>query len=58
MYSELHDMGKKEEANKALENALVEAWEALSNSLFEQVADSMPCRVSAVIKEKGWHTKY
>ncbi|KAG9244644.1 hypothetical protein BJ878DRAFT_505250 [Calycina marina] len=51
-------MGRGEDAIKALQDALREAWEALPNSLFEQVADSMPYRVAAVIKAKGWHTKY
>jgi hypothetical protein len=51
-------MGKSEEAIEALERALVEAWDTLPSSLFEQVADSMPYRVAAVIKAKGWHTKY
>ena len=58
MHPELQDMGKGEEAIEALENALKEAWDALPNTLFEQVADSMPYRVAAVIKAKGWHTKY
>ena len=58
MHPELQDIGKGEEAIEALENALVEAWEALPDNLFEQVADSMPYRVAAVIKAKGWHTKY
>ena len=58
MYPELEGMGKGEEAIRALENALIEAWEALPDQLFEQVADSMPYRVAAVVKAKGWHTKY
>jgi len=49
-------IGKGEEAIKALENALVDCWNELSDSLFEQGADSMPYRVAAVIKAKG--TKY
>ncbi|KIM96276.1 hypothetical protein OIDMADRAFT_20718 [Oidiodendron maius Zn] len=51
-------MGAGEEALKALENALVEAWNDLPDRLFEQCADSMPYRVQAVIDAKGWHTKY
>ena len=58
MHPELEGMGKGEKAIKALENALIKAWEALPNQLFEQVADSMPYRVAAVVKTKGWHTKY
>jgi len=57
-HPELEGMGKGEEAIQALEQALIEAWNALPDSLFEQVADSMPYRVAAVVKAKGWHTKY
>ena len=58
MHPELEGMGKGEQAIEALENALIEAWNALPDQLFEQVADSMPYRVAAVVKAKGWHTKY
>ena len=58
MYLELEGMGKGEEAIRALENALIEAWEALPNQLFEQVADSILYQVAAVVKAKGWYTKY
>jgi hypothetical protein len=58
MHPELEGMGKGEQAIEALEKALIEAWDALPDQLFEQVADSMPYRVAAVVKAKGWHTKY
>jgi len=58
LHPELNNMGKGEDAIEALEQALIEAWEAIPSSLFEQLADSMPNRVAAVIKAKGWHTKY
>jgi hypothetical protein len=57
-YPELKGMGKGEDAIRALENALIEAWDLLPDSLFEQLADSMPYRVAAVIKANRWHTKY
>jgi hypothetical protein len=50
--------GKSEEDIKALENALIEAWEALLNSLFELLIKSVQKRVIACYKAKGWHTKY
>ena len=50
--------GKTEEDIQNLENALVEAWNALPNSLFESLGRSMERRVAAVIAAKGWHTKY
>ena len=58
LHPELEGMGKGEEAIRALEEALVEAWDALPTSLFKQCVDSMPYQVKAVVKAKGWHTKY
>ena len=57
-YPELENIGKGEEALQALQNALIEAWDALPGRLFEQVADSMLYPVAAVVKAKGWYTKY
>lgn len=57
-HPELNNMGKSNEAQQALEEALIEAWEALPDSLFLACADSMPDRVKAVIQANGWHTKY
>ena len=57
-YPELSDMGSGEEAVKALARALVEAWNTLPNKLFKSLIDSMPDRVQALYKAKGWHTKY
>ena len=57
-YTEIENIGTGEEALKALENTLVEAWNDLPDMLFEQCADSTPYRVQAVIDTKGWHTKY
>ena len=50
--------GKSEEDIKALENALIEAWEALPSSLFESLVKSIQKRVIACYKAKGWYTKY
>ena len=41
-----------------LEEALKVAWEALPNSLFESLIESMPWRIEACIAANGWHTKY
>jgi hypothetical protein len=35
-----------------------EAWDAVPQSLFDELIDSMPARVQAVIGAKGYHTKY
>ena len=50
--------GKSEEDIQALEKALIEAWEALPDSLFRALSRSMEKRVKACYKAKGWHTKY
>jgi hypothetical protein len=43
---------------RVMEVALRMAWDALPDSLFESLVDSMPCRIKACIEAKGWHTKY
>jgi len=58
MHPELEDIGKGDDAWQALCDALIEAWNALPNSLFESCLDSMEDRRDAVIAAKGWHTKY
>jgi hypothetical protein len=50
--------GKSEEDIKAVEEALKAAWDALPNSLFESLVESMERRIDACILAKGWHTKY
>ena len=58
LYPKLLDIGKGEDAKRALERALIKAQEALPDSLFKACLDSMPRRVEAVIKAEGWHIKY
>jgi hypothetical protein len=50
--------GESEEDLKNLEEALCTAWDALPNSLFESLVESMPRRIQACIEADGWHTKY
>jgi hypothetical protein len=57
-YLELATIGSGEDAIAALAKALVEAWNALLDSLFATLIKSMPNRVNALYKAKGWHTKY
>jgi hypothetical protein len=57
-HPEIEAIGTSEEALKALEDALIEAWNDLPDRLFKQCVDSMLYRVQAVIDAKGWHTKY
>jgi transposase len=40
-------------------NELIEhAWEALGQEYFDKLIKSTPRRIQAVIKAKGWYTKY
>jgi hypothetical protein len=57
-HPELNNIRGSNKAQQALEKTLIEAWNALPDSLFLACANSMPDRVKAVIKARGWHTKY
>lgn len=50
--------GKSEEDIKKVEECLKATWEALDESLFEELIESMPRRIADCITAKGWHTKY
>jgi hypothetical protein len=50
--------GKLEEDIKAVEEALKAVWDALLNSLFKSLVESIERRINACILAKGWHTKY
>ena len=41
-----------------VEECLKAAWEALDESLFEELIESMPRRIADYIAAKGWYTKY
>ena len=54
----LTDKSKSEHARQRLESCLQAAWDCLPQSLFDNLYQSMPDRIEAVIQAKGWHTKY
>jgi len=58
LHPELNNMGKGEQDLQALEQALIEAWQAIPDKIFQSCIDSMPDRVAALIAAEGWHTKY
>lgn len=58
LHPELRGMGKGVEALKALQKGLLEAWDAIDESIFEGCWKSMKSRCQAVIDAKGWYTKY
>ena len=47
-----------EHACQRLESCLQAAWDTLDKELFDKLYESMPARIEAYIKAKGWHTKY
>lgn len=49
---------KSEYARQRLESCLQAAWATLDKELFDNLYQSMEARIEAVIKAKGWHTKY
>jgi transposase len=58
LHPELETMGNSEEAWEALRGALREAWWKIPNSLIRKLIWSMPRRLKAVRRAKGWQTKY
>ena len=53
-----HMQGSKEEIMDKLYATLERAWHDIPESMLESLVRSMPRRVNAVIKAKGWYTKY
>ena len=58
MHPELTKMGSSEEDWEALRAALREAWRKLSNRLIRALIFSMPRRLAACRRARGWQTKY
>jgi transposase len=58
LHPELATMGHSEDDWKALQDALKEAWLLIPNSLIRKLVNSMPKRLAACRKAKGWQTKY
>ena len=58
LHPELEDIRGEENICQALGTALQEAWSLIPKEYFDRLIESMEARVKAVIKAKGWHTKY
>jgi hypothetical protein len=50
--------GQSEDDIEKVEECLKAAWDALPNSLFEDLVRSMESRIKMCIRANGWHTKY
>ena len=51
-------MGGEETIRAELSKALPAAWELIREDILLHLIESMDRRLRAVIKAKGWHTKY
>jgi hypothetical protein len=58
LHPELETMGGSKEDLDRLCEAAKEAWMLLPQDLMRKLIDSMPWRIRAVTKAKGWQTKY
>ena len=54
----MNGSGESEEDIQRVEQCLIAAWDALPESLFNSLIESMLQRISDCIKADGWHTKY
>jgi hypothetical protein len=50
--------GQSEEDIKRVEGCLKAAWDALPNTLFKELIESIESRIKMYIKADRWHTKY
>jgi len=57
-YPELQELGKSQEAFDRLAAAIQQAWQAIGEEKIREYIKSMNRRCRAVIKAKGWHTRY
>jgi hypothetical protein len=58
LYPHLEDEGVSAEAREAFEAAAQEAWERIDQGWIDGLIDTMGRRIEAVIKARGWQTKY
>ncbi|THC88386.1 hypothetical protein EYZ11_012163 [Aspergillus tanneri] len=54
----LYLQGKSQSDWRNFEEAIQEAWWAIPQALIDNLIDSMPRRVMAVYRARGWYTKY
>jgi transposase len=57
-HPDLELMGESEADWQALREAIKEAWNRIGEELLQSLVDSMPRRLAAVRKAKGWQTRY
>jgi DDE superfamily endonuclease len=57
-YPELIKMGKSEADYQRLYTAIHEGWDAIGQEAIDELIRSMDTRVNAVIRVKGWYTRF
>jgi transposase len=57
-YPKLNEMGASEEAYQRLFHAIREGWEAIDQDAIDDLIKSMDTRVNAVLRAKGWYTRF
>jgi transposase len=58
MHPELETISGEDNIREALGRALQEAWSLIGKELMDKLIESMPDRVKACRKARGWHTRY
>lgn len=54
----LFEDGQSQTDWSRFEEAIQEAWWAIPQASIDSLIDSMPRRIEAVYRAKGWYTKY
>ena len=54
----LHELKKNEASIDWMKKQLIIAWNSLPQDKIDRLIESLPRRLDAVIKAKGWYTKY
>ena len=57
-HPEIHLLKKNREDIDILKGQIREAWLAVPQALIDRLIKSMPRRLAALKKAKGWYTKY
>ena len=57
-YPHLAELPTNEQTLEELIQRAEEVWNDMEEELINNLIDSMPRRIAAVIKARGWYTKY
>jgi hypothetical protein len=57
-FPDLHLLTNNDANAATVEEALKVPWERLPQDLIDRLIDSVPWRLEAVVRARGWYTKY